>query len=339
MPRYLTYQKLCEYYEKHGCTVDIPESEFTPNVTKNKVPYRCPLGHIVTNLTKNNFNARVNQGLNPCAQCSIKGTKQRREDTISSALEKAGCELLVLNDDRSLSYVCSCGVECQSYDSNVLKDHFIGCSTCANPFNRSEIQEQIKQTNLEKYGCENPFQAEEIKEKIKETNLEKYGCENVMQNAKIFSKQKRSCYSKRKYTLPSGRDIWIMGHEDLCIDHLLEEYDEDEMMYEDHEKPEIRYSNSEKDGRMSRYYPDLYIPNKNIVIEVKSPYTLQSEYKQNMEKFRATVDDGYELYLYVFNRRCTPQLLYTKIYTKDRTVVCPYPPANIVIVDDSDDEE
>jgi len=45
---------------------------------------------------------------------------------------------------------------------------------------------------------------------------------------------------------------------------------------------------------------------------------------------------GMKVFLYIFDQK---DLLYTKIYTKDRTVVCPYPPVNIVMVDDSDDEE
>ena len=43
------------------------------------------------------------------------------------------------------------------------------------PFQNSKVKEQIKQTNLEKYGC-HPSQNYEIKEKTKQTNLEKYGC-------------------------------------------------------------------------------------------------------------------------------------------------------------------
>lgn len=62
MPRFLTYEQLVDFFFLHNCQLSISKDEFTPDVTKNKVPYYCPIGHHITNLTKNNFNSRINQG-------------------------------------------------------------------------------------------------------------------------------------------------------------------------------------------------------------------------------------------------------------------------------------
>lgn len=54
------------------------------------------------------------------------------------------------------------------------------CKVRGNP-NTPEAKEKARLTNLEKYGVENVFQSEEIKNKIKETNRIKYGYDNIAQ--------------------------------------------------------------------------------------------------------------------------------------------------------------
>ena len=60
-------------------------------------------------------------------------------------------------------------------------------SKCAN--NDKEIQDKIKETNLERYGSEYFSN----REKSKKTCLKKYGVENVFQNEKIKDKIKKTC--------------------------------------------------------------------------------------------------------------------------------------------------
>ena len=48
------------------------------------------------------------------------------------------------------------------------------------------IQEKIKQTNLERYGVENPNHRKEIRDKIKQTVLERYGVEYFCQHEKCY---------------------------------------------------------------------------------------------------------------------------------------------------------
>lgn len=63
--------------------------------------------------------------------------------------------------------------------------------------------------------------------------------------------------------------------------------------------PEIYYIlNSVK----KRYYPDCYIKNKNIIVEVKSEYTFTSEIEKNYNKFAATLQLNYELLFLMFDQ-------------------------------------
>ena len=304
--RTLSYDEMTKFYALHGCKILYSEENYTENI----VPYICSNGHTISNLTKNCFNNRINSNLGSCSICVKEKKYYVRKISITKALEKNNCIFIELDKNRCLKYTCSCGKKCKTCDSNVLKDNFTGCATCSNPFNKKEIQDKIKQSNLYKYGVENNFQREDIKK----NKRHKYGVENVMQYGKIFNLQKKNAYSKKPYSLPSGKVVYIMGYEDRCIEHLLQDYTEEELIINDEDKPKIMYSNSLKNGKHSRYYPDIYIPSKNIIIEVKSEFTFQKEYKQNIEKIKAVIDLGYELVLYVFDKK---HLKYIDTYTKN----------------------
>ena len=212
------------------------------------------------------------------------------------------------------------------------------------PLQSEEIQKQIEQTFQDRYGMgkyeylQMLYQdhKEEYRQKARLTCLERYGVEYPAQCEEIFYKMMVSGYQRKEYTFPSGRVEYCQGYEPLCLDHLLETYDEDDIVVGYKGREAIWYPNPDKDGKLSRYFPDGFIKSENAIIEVKSDYYYEKDIAKNHAKFKAVTGMGMKVFLYVFDKK---DLLYTKIYTKDRTVVCPYPPANIVIVDDSDDEE
>lgn len=47
-------------------------------------------------------------------------------------------------------------------------------------------------------------------------------------------------------------------------------------------------------GKNKRYFPDIYIPKENIIIEVKSDYNSNIEVDKNQAKWKATRDLGYD---------------------------------------------
>jgi len=65
-----------------------------------------------------------------------------------------------------------------------------------NVFQAEEIKEKIKHTNLEKYGVERPSKCEEIKKRIRKTFLDKYGVENPMHLGKVKQKISDNCLKK-----------------------------------------------------------------------------------------------------------------------------------------------
>jgi len=55
-------------------------------------------------------------------------------------------------------------------------------------------------------------------------------------------------------------------------------------------------------GDDHKYYPDIFIPNDNLIIEVKSPWTLAKQRNINNKKKRATVKKGYNFMFMIFGR-------------------------------------
>lgn len=197
--------------------------------------------------------------------------------------------------------------------------------------------EKIKESNLEKYGVEWQTQSQNFKDKAKETCLEKYGEEHHLRNSKILDKQKSTnierygissqlksqeikengmkdkygvrnpmqhenffnkTYKRKPFTLPSGKIVLLQGYEHVCIHNLLKKYKEKEIFCLTKEisilTGKIMYDNNSH-----RYYPDIFIPKENLIIEIKSTYTMKKELEKNMKKKQACLDAGFDFEFWI----------------------------------------
>ena len=144
-----------------------------------------------------------------------------------------------------------------------------------------------QQTKLARYGSttyNNSVQSQEknknktvnehniINNKRRQTNLERYGVENCFLKPEIRSKSAKSNSEGRDFILPSGKNIKVRGYEDRAITKLLETYHESELIVHDmflpYSLPMFEFVNVNL--HTSKYYPDIYIPKENKIIEVKS---------------------------------------------------------------------
>ena len=62
------------------------------------------------------------------------------------------------------------------------------------------------------------------------------------------------------------------------------------------EMPQLWY---EFENSTHRYFPDIYIPTENLLIEVKSPWTVSLDVDKNQAKFKAVKDAGFDFRLEV----------------------------------------
>jgi DNA-binding CsgD family transcriptional regulator len=105
--------------------------------------------------------------------------------------------------------------------------------------------------------------------------------------------------SIKKYKLPSGKIIKLRGYEPEFLDYVFSKNIllENEI---DFQPQIILYKNL--DNQLVRYFPDFYIPKWNLIVEIKSSWTLKNDLnvflkeeavKQNNMKYIRIVDNNF----------------------------------------------
>jgi|688.fasta_scaffold127626_2 hypothetical protein len=183
------------------------------------------------------------------------------------------------------------------------------------------IREKIARDNLEKYGSEIATKNEKVIEKIKETNKEKYGGNSPMCNDLIKSKSRETLYKKygsfcvpfdtyKEYVMPSGKIIKYLGYENRAFEYLLLEMSENDFLTPGKNLNSTIGSLKYKDnsGKEYRYYPDIYIPKLNKIIEVKSQWTYEINREINDIKGKACKDLGYNFEFWIYTGKSEKQI-------------------------------
>lgn len=156
------------------------------------------------------------------------------------------------------------------------------------------VRAKMLATSVERYGFEERFG----KSKSKITCLERYGVENPMQHPTIFQKAQK--YKRRSATFPSGAVFAYQGYENVAVFSLLASgYTECQISIGDVIKiPSIEYWNPAK-KRLCVYFPDIFIQHENRLIEVKSTWTLKSQFAENIAKHEAAKALGFKHEIWV----------------------------------------
>jgi len=96
-------------------------------------------------------------------------------------------------------------------------------------------------------------------------------------------------YKRKKFVLPSGRVAIVQGYEDDFLNYIFKNnlFKEEDICFK---PPRIKYA-------VNRYYyPDFFIPRLNLLIEIKSNYTLK---KTNPEKLKAAYNSSYNFLIII----------------------------------------
>jgi len=171
-----------------------------------------------------------------------------------------------------------------------------------------KYKEIVKKTNLEKFGKESYTQTEEYKNRYKETCLKKYGVEHWMQNSDNYQKycdSVKNNNSYKKYTLPNGNYVYLQGYEDYVLEEiLLKKYDINDIIINNNEitieTGKIYYTINNK---KHKYYPDFFIKNENLIIEVKSDYTYNKDLEVNKLKKESCLKNGLKYEFIVVSKK------------------------------------
>lgn len=151
-----------------------------------------------------------------------------------------------------------------------------------------EYKEMVKETNNKIHGCDWYLSSVEFKEKSKTTNNIKYGVDYVSQNIEIFNKQQKSGFNLKKYNNLNYRGTYELDFIQLCEQYNLNILN----------GPTIKYNHQDKN---SIYFSDFIIPEKNLILEIKSSYTYKRYLDKNISKRNACIKQGYN-FLFIIDR-------------------------------------
>jgi hypothetical protein len=173
-------------------------------------------------------------------------------------------------------------IQYSDYLKCIKKQNFYCCSKC----------KRIKtdKTNIERYGFITNLKCEDTKDKIKKTCLEKYGVVNIAQNFEIFKKQQLSGYRIKSY-----EDVTYQGTYEL--DFLLNFYN----ILKIENPPSIKYKYQDKS---KVYHPDFYLPDYNLIVEIKSNYIYELHKELNECKKLSAIENGYN-FIFIFDKEYT----------------------------------
>lgn len=199
-------------------------------------------------------------------------------DKVSEILKnKSDEEKKEIDDKRKQSYIKKYGVN--------------------NPNKSRKIRDKTKHTNIEKYGVEYPTQSKDVIKTRTKNNIKKYGVESPTQLPEIFEKAVKNGYRRKEYKWKTGEISIIQGYEDKVLRDLeYSGYTFNQVKTDSIDMPEFFYY---LDGKKKRYFPDIFIPEENKVIEVKSNYTIKCNLEKNKLKFESVRQAGYNFELIV----------------------------------------
>jgi hypothetical protein len=121
-----------------------------------------------------------------------------------------------------------------------------------------------------------------------------------MQNYEIAEKSHKNSYNLKEYTLPSNNIVKVQGYEPFALDILLKIFNENDIIIERKDIPIIKYETNKK---IFTYYPDIFIPKENKIIEVKSIWTYNVNLEKNILKQKASINNGYNFEFWIFNNK------------------------------------
>jgi len=314
----ISWEIIQGYFEKSGCTLISTKETYQNNMSK--LEYVCYCGGIGNTCWK----LFVYQNVR-CGEC----TDARRRAT---CVEKYGVENVSQSqhskNKTKEAFTLKYGVdhnmktkECVELSKETNKKSHGGVHNLAT----QKIREMAIVAHIEKYGAPPGF-VESIREKMKASTKERYGQEYYahsvdykkrmmelygvefpMQSPIIFSKMMASCFRKKLFTFPSAKAIYVQGYEHFALKDLLEEGIQEEDIiagddgFGEASIPIIKYKNASNKDAV--YFPDIFIPSKNLIIEIKSTYTYFCDKPNNVLKFQACVDSGYNIEFRVYNHK------------------------------------
>lgn len=180
----------------------------------------------------------------------------------------------------------------------------------AAPLCNPGVKAKARQTVLERYGDDAPWHRPEARQRGQLTMLARYGVATPVELREARCKAFRAAGRRKPYAFPSGRVVLLQGFEGEAITRLMAQGIAEDDILLGKQVPRIPYMFTDEWGVTTRhtYFPDIYIPSRNALVEVKSLWTFQRGpcpdglglnnpiFERNLTKAAAARKVGYRFY-------------------------------------------
>lgn len=185
---------------------------------------------------------------------------------------------------------------------NALKQALINDYGFDNPSKIDVLINKRINTHIQNWGFTTPLLHPYVAGKAKETLMKNWNVEYPLQNPELLKKCMDSSYRNKEYISPNGLIFNYQGYENLALDELFYDMEllEEDIITDTSKVPRITWIDSI--GKQHKYFPDIYIPSKNLIIEVKSPYTFKQHYEINLLKQQYSIKSGYNFEFWIYDK-------------------------------------
>ena len=153
---------------------------------------------------------------------------------------------------------------------------------------------KTKNTIKEKYGMSyTEFKRMQFNKRLNDMSYE----EKLDFYDKAVANQSFTKSVKYKSYMLGKEEILVQGYEPYVLDILQDFYSPIEIKVKRSKCNMVYYIGV--DGKQHRYFPDIILP-ENVLIEVKSPYTLMNNLENTLLKMKASYEHGYKPILVVW---------------------------------------
>lgn len=259
--------------------------EDLPKYSKSIVTVSCDICENNSILNYNIYNKSIDKnGFYRCVECG-------RESAKKTCLFKYGVDNPTkskqISKKISINYKNKSESEKESMKENQKKTSF---DKYGNWFvNTSSYKKKVIETSIEKYGVDDYRKSDFFKNKVKKTIFEKYGVDNISHMTHEF---KKSWFGNKITGLHSSSNLKYQGSYEL---DFIEKY-YNRLIIE--KTNPIQYKLNENNHY---YHPDFYLPEYNLIVEVKSSYTYEYDLDKNLAKKEYSIKGGFN-FLFIIDK-------------------------------------
>lgn len=200
------------------------------------------------------------------------------------------------------------GVKCTFELVNLVKEGMLRNHNVDSPLKSQKIKEKMLNTLVKKYGVDNVSKIDYVKDKKILSCLLRNGAEHHMQIKEFFDKFMKNLYKLKRY---KDTNLYYQASYELDFLNYCEKKGIMDLISNG---PSVEYI-LESSETNHTYHSDFFIKKLNLIIEIKSNYTYNSDLDKNLMKEKYCLLNGYN-FIFVIDKDYSKLNEYIKlIYT------------------------